>query len=229
MTGSFDGFSKTLRFLSALKKNNDRDWFAENKARYEREWMEPALAFVAAMEKPVAAVSKMMLAVPKKQGGSLMRIYRDTRFAKDKTPYKTNMGIHFRHAHGKDVHAPGLYVHIEPGDCFLGAGIWRPDSKAVKQIRTWIAEEPAKWKRVRGNRGFCEHFDFAGDSLSRPPAGFDRDHPLIDDLKRKDFIGVCQLPIASVKSADFVAEAGKAFRAAKPLMRFLCEALELPF
>ena len=112
---SFAGFPKdTLRFLADLSKNNDRDWFADNKDRYESAFVEPSLEFIAAMEKPLKKISPFLVAAPKKQSGSLMRIYRDVRFSKNKNPYKTNIGIQFRHEAGKDVHAPGLYVHLAP-------------------------------------------------------------------------------------------------------------------
>ena len=138
---SFNGFPKdTLKFLTDLSKNNDRDWFNDNKARYEAAFVKPSLEFIAAMEKPLKKISPFLLAVPKKQGGSLMRIYRDVRFSKNKNPYKTNVGIQFRHEAGKDVHAPGLYVHLAPGELFLGAGMWHPDREPLKQIREAIEE-----------------------------------------------------------------------------------------
>ena len=111
----------TFRFLAELGANNERDWFEANRHRYERHVLEPALAFIERMAPNIERLSRHLLAVPKRTGGSLMRVYRDTRFGHDKRPYKTNIGIQFRHERGRDVHAPGLYVHIEPGGCFLGA------------------------------------------------------------------------------------------------------------
>ncbi|MGI9257968.1 MAG: DUF2461 domain-containing protein, partial [Gammaproteobacteria bacterium] len=129
---SFAGFpAQTAKFLTELANNNARDWFNVNKQRYEDHVLEPALTFINAMEPRIEKISPHFLAVAKRTGGSLMRVYRDTRFSKDKTPYKTNIGIQFRHELGKDVHAPGFYLHIQPKNCFLGAGIWRPDSDAL--------------------------------------------------------------------------------------------------
>ncbi|MGI9427261.1 MAG: DUF2461 domain-containing protein, partial [Bythopirellula sp.] len=126
----FPGFPLgLLHFLNDLTKHNKRDWFQANKSRYEQELLAPALAFIEAMKEPLGKISPYFQAIPKKQGGSLMRIYRDVRFSKDKRPYKTNVGIHFRHEAGCDVHAPGFYFHIEPDEVFIGAGIWHPDSK----------------------------------------------------------------------------------------------------
>ncbi len=230
MTASFGGFPKeTLQFLRTLKRNNDRDWFQKNKSRYESAFLDPSLDFIAAIEKPLQKISPCFQAIPKKQGGSLMRIYKDTRFAKDKTPYKTNIGIHFRHEAGCSVHAPGFYLHVEPGDCFIGAGIWRPDKQPLLQIRRAISEEPADWKRARDAKAFRSTYELSGDSLKRPPSGFEIDDPMIDDLKRKDFIGVCKLEDDELLGPKFLLEATKKFKAATPFMRFLCSSLDLPF
>lgn len=230
MAATFGGFPKeTLQFLKTLKRNNDREWFQKNKVRYESSFLEPSLAFIGAMEKPLQKISPCFQAIPKKQGGSLMRIYKDTRFAKDKTPYKTNIGIHFRHEAGCSVHAPGFYLHVEPGDCFIGAGIWRPDKQPLLQIRRAISETPADWKKARNAKSFRSTYELSGDLLKRPPAGFEKEDPMIDDLKRKDFIGVCRIEDDEILAPKFLQEVTKKFRAATPLMRFLCNSLELPF
>lgn len=230
MAASFGGFPKqTLQFLKTLKRNNDREWFQKNKSRYESAFLEPSLAFIEAMEKPLQKVSPCFQAIAKKQGGSLMRIYKDIRFAKDKTPYKTNLGIHFRHEAGCSVHAPGFYLHIEPGDCFVGAGIWRPDKQPLLQIRRAISETPADWKKAHHSKSFRSTFVLSGESLKRPPAGFEKDDPMVEDLKRKDFIGVCKLDENEITDRKFLQEVTKKFRAATSMMRFLCQSLELPF
>jgi uncharacterized protein (TIGR02453 family) len=227
---SFDGFpAQTAKFLTELANNNERDWFNANKHRYEEHVLEPALTFINAMEPRIEKISPHFLAVAKRTGGSLMRVYRDTRFSKDKTPYKTNIGIQFRHELGKDVHAPGFYLHIQPKNCFLGAGIWRPDSEALGAIRASIDEESAAWKRARDSKRFVEHFQFGGDTLKRPPRGFSPDHSYIEDLKRKDFIAISEYPIGSIRSAGFPDEVAARFSTAKPLMKFLCGALNLKF
>ncbi|MEM7282905.1 MAG: TIGR02453 family protein, partial [Pseudomonadota bacterium] len=132
----FTGFKPNLvRFLKQLEKNNDRAWFQENKHRYESDVLAPALEFIDAMATPLHKISPHFNAIPKRMGGSLMRVYRDTRFSKDKTPYKTNVGIQFRHQLGKDVHAPGYYFHIDPKSVFIGVGIWHPENKTLAKIR----------------------------------------------------------------------------------------------
>ena len=226
----FEGFPPTtMLFRSELAANNDRQWFEENRDRYESEVRGPALAFLRALEKPVGKLTSRLKVSPKKVGGSLMRIHRDVRFSKDKSPYKTNIGIHLRHEAGRDVHAPGAYVHIEPDDVFLGVGIWHPDSTALKAIRERIANEPKVWKRVRDAKRFRERFELAGDTLKRPPRGFDAEHPYIEDLKRKDFIGVQSLDPGMITSRLMVKETVAAIRDARAFMEFLCVALRLPW
>lgn len=230
MDPPFTGFPPgTLRFLTDLRRNNNRQWFQENRNRYEEEFLEPALAFIRTIAEPLQKISPCLLAVPKKTGGSLMRIYRDIRFSKDKTPYKTNMGIHFRHRLGRDVHAPGCYVHIEPQGVFLGVGIWRPESKSLLKIRSEICEDPAGWKKASRGKAFRERFRLAGDSLKRPPLGFDASHPMLEDLKRKDFIGAMDVADNEILDGELIKTSLDAFRTARPFMRFLCQTLGVPF
>ncbi len=158
-----------------------------------------------------------------------MRIHRDVRFGKDKTPYKTNVGIHFRHEVGKDVHAPGFYLHIALDECFLGAGVWRPDSPSLAAIRERIVEEPAKWKRAKGGKRFTDVWEQSGDSLKRPPRGYEAEHPLIDDLKRKDHIAMAQLDHDDLFASDVVDRVKDAFLRSKAYVGFLCGALGQPF
>ncbi len=227
---AFDGFpAGTVKFLRDLKKHNDRGWFNANKSRYESDVREPALAFIEAMQKPMEAFSECFYVVAKKTGGSLMRIHRDTRFSNDKTPYKTNVGIQFRHCAGRDVHAPGFYIHIDPAEIFLGAGMWRPASEPLLAVRQKIADDPEAWRKARDNRAFKSNFKLAGDFLKRPPRGFDSEHPMIEDLKRKDFIGVCPLEQSDIESPQFVKLVMSRLKASKSLMAFMCDALSLPF
>lgn len=226
---SFSGFPQdTLIFLKDLAEHNDREWFAENKDRYEAAFLEPALAFIEAMEKPLKKISPFLTASAKKQGGSLMRIYRDVRFGKNKDPYKTNIGIQFRHEAGKDVHAPGLYVHLACDELFLGAGMWRPDREPLRQIREAIDTDPSTWKRATRSKKFTTDWVLAGDSLKRAPAAFEVEHPMIEDIRRKDFIGVCHLRPGDETRADFLDECVSRFKTSRPLLRFLGEAVGMP-
>ena len=216
-------------FLQALRSNNERGWFTANRERYEETVREPARAFVRAMAPALAAISPHFWADDRRTGGSLMRIHRDTRFSRDKTPYKTNVGIQFRHALGRDVHAPGFYVHLEPGSAFLGAGVWRPDSSALFMIRARIDEEPDTWREVRDDEAFRAAFRLGGDSLKTMPRGFARDHALAEDLRRKDFIALHELPIGDALGPEFPDLAAARMRDSDGFMRFLCEALDVPF
>ncbi|MGL5148628.1 MAG: DUF2461 domain-containing protein [Plesiomonas shigelloides] len=220
--------SDTFDFLRALEANNDRDWFKAHQATYEAKVRTPALNLIETAAPDILALSPRLTAVAKKVGGSLMRPQRDTRFSKGKRPYKTNIGIQFRHFQAKDVHAPGLYLHIANDGCFLGAGIWHPEPKALNAIRHCIDENPAAYGKALAalKQG---GFEMAGESLSRPPRGFDKSHPLINELKRKDFIAIKPLSLAAVTRTDFATELGQGFAPCQQLMRYLCFALELDY
>jgi uncharacterized protein (TIGR02453 family) len=216
----------TFEFLDQLALNNQREWFEANRERYETFVREPALAFIRAMAGPLARLAPRFLAEDKKVGGSLMRVHRDTRFASDKTPYKTNIGIHFRHGAGKDVHAPGFYVHISPRDNFVGLGMWRPEPPILLAVRQKIAAEPARWQKLLAAKGMTkvglEPGD--GDKLTRVPKGFDKEHPLADELRRTSFTLHAPLTAKDITAARFVDHVAQRFSAGSEFMRFLCEA-----
>ncbi|MCF1429050.1 MAG: DUF2461 domain-containing protein [Shewanella sp.] len=222
-------FSKrTFDFLQQLEKHNNRDWFKQHQTEYEADVRTPTLSFIRDMAAGIQALSPRLMAVPKKVGGSMMRPQRDTRFSADKRPYKTNIGIHFRHFQGKDVHAPGLYVHIAPDECFLGSGLWRPDPRALRSIRQCLDENPRGWNNAVAALN-AAGFELAGDSLIRPPKGFDAGHPLLNDLKRKDFIAVLPLSRDQVLTDDFSTLCLTKFSAVGQLMAYLCFALNLDY
>jgi uncharacterized protein (TIGR02453 family) len=227
---AFRGFEPTLfQFLEELTDNNNRPWFQENKGRYERDVLEPAMAFIRAFQPRLRRISPYFVAIDRRVGGSLMRVYRDTRFAKGGEPYKTNVGIQFRHEFARDVHAPGFYVHIAPDECFLAVGLWRPEPAALGQIRQAIVEWPDRWRRARDDRKFRARFSLDGASLIRPPRGFPADHPWIEDLKRTDFIGLEELDERGVLDKGFLDHVTASFAASRPFMRFVCNALKAPF
>lgn len=220
---------KLFGFLRDLAENNDREWFKAHQDAYEQHVREPALEFITDFAVPLKKISEHFVADSRTVGGSLFRIQRDTRFSNDKTPYKLNTGMQFRHRAGKDAHAPGFYLHIQPGECFVGVGLWRPESKVAYQIRDAIAEDPTRWKRaIRGKR-FTEVFELGGDSLQRPPRGFDAEHPLIDDLKRKDFIASTPITQKAIASDHFMEDFTDLCKRSAPFMRFLCDAVGVPF
>lgn len=220
---------RTIRFLNELAANNNREWFKANKSRYEDDVLDVALRFIQSMQDPLAEFAPHFTAVPTRMGGSLMRVYRDTRFSKNKLPYKTNIGIQFRHERAKDVHSPGYYVHIDPQEVFLGVGMWRPDSEPLRRIRERIAARPAEWKRAIGSASFKRHFNLGGESLQRPPRGFDKTHPLIDDIKRKSFIAVKTLDIGDCLKPQFQRSVETSFKQAGTYMEFLCKAVGVEY
>ncbi|OQX19850.1 MAG: TIGR02453 family protein [Desulfobulbaceae bacterium A2] len=229
-SGGHHYFSKrTFAFLTGLAGSNTREWFAAHQQDYEEFVRTPALELIGDMADQLPAISRHFTAQPRKVGGSLMRIQRDTRFGRDKTPYKTNIGIQFRHELGKDIHAPGYYLHIEPDDCFLGIGLWHPDAQALGKIREALVEHGKAWVAARDDTKFRRHFTLVGDALVNPPHGFAKEHSLLEDLKRKDFIGLAPLTLAEVTSAKLRSQMVEYFRHAAPFMRFLCQALSLPF
>ncbi len=218
-----------IKFLNELAANNNREWFHANKSRYEEQVLDVSLNFIQSMQDPLEEFAPYFTAVPKRMGGSLMRVYRDTRFSKNKTPYKTNIGIQFRHEQAKNVHAPGYYVHIDPEGVFLGVGMWRPESAPLGKIRERISERQKEWLGASTNTRFKRHFSLGGESLTRPPRGYAKDHPLIDDIKRKDFIAVKNMQHSDALHPKFQQKVETAFKAANDYMRFLCKAVEVPF
>ena len=136
---------------------------------------------------PLRRSAPMLLAVAKRSGGSLMRIHRDTRFSKDKTPYKTNVGISLRHQADGDIHAPGVYIHLACDECFVGAGCWRPQRETLAAIRAAIDADPKAWRRARDQKKFRTSFSLAGESLKTSPRDYSVDHAEIEDLRRIDF------------------------------------------
>ncbi len=218
-----------VRFLRDLETNNNRTWFERNKQRYETEVREPALEFIRLMAPRLEKISTHLVASDKKVGGSLMRIHRDVRFSRDKRPYKTNVGIQFRHKAGKDVHAPGFYFHIDPKSVFLGAGMWHPEPDALAAIREAIVDNPKGYRAALAAKAFANGFALEGDSLTRAPKGYDPDHPLIDALRRKDHIAVLNLTKGDLKRPDLADYVAKQWAATKPFMAFLTKAVGLEF
>jgi len=216
-------------FLRDLEKNNRREWFQENKNRYEDHLKDPALRFISDFGPQLRKISHQFNAIPKAVGGSLFRIYRDVRFGKNKSPYKTHLGIQFRHREAKNVHAPGFYLHLEPGANMIGIGIWHPDGPSLTKIRAGIDQDPKGWKRVRDGKSFRQAFEIGGESLKRPPRGYDKDHPLIEDLKRKDFIAFAKLSQEQVLAPDFMKLFANHCRAGAPFIRWLCGAVDVAF
>ncbi|HEY1077184.1 MAG TPA: DUF2461 domain-containing protein [Fontimonas sp.] len=233
---------RLFKFLRELKKNNSRDWFLANKARYEADVRQPCQRLIADLAAPLQGISVQLIASPKTVGGSLFRIHRDTRFSNDKTPYKTHVGMYFAHAATKQtargeagnaspgrLDAPGLYLHLEPGACFLGGGIWHPQPPSVKRVRDYMLSNPVSWKKATRDPKLLKFFELGGETLARPPRGYDATHELIDDLRRKDFIASAALEDEIVLSPDLLKQLMLRYRLLEPMLDWLCGALDLDF
>ena len=216
-------------FFEELAANNNRAWFNENKSRYYDSVVNPVSEFIVCMAPRLKAISPHYTADPRPHGGSMFRIYRDARFSKDKSPYKTHTGIQFRHEAGKDAHAPGFYVHLAGDGLYFGGGIWLPPNPQLGRIRDFIVDNARSWSRITNAPAAKKLGGVQGDSLMRPPRGFDATHPHIEDLKRKSFYLMAEAAPRDALSGSFVEQVDAAFRHAAPLNRFVCDALGLAF
>lgn len=229
MTG-FRGFpADFFGFFEDLSAHNSRPWFNDNKARYYAAVVSPISEFIVCMTPRLHEISPHYLADPRPYGGSMFRIHRDTRFSADKMPYKTHAGVQFRHERGRDAHAPGFYVHLAADGLFFGGGIWLPPAPQLARIRDFIVDNPRTWSRVADAEPVRQAGGIQGDTLKRPPRGFDANHPHIEDLKRKSFYLMNEAPAADALQPRFIDQVSEAFRRAAPLNRFVCDALNLPF
>ena len=212
-------------FLSELAENNNREWFARNKTRYEQRVRNPILRFISDFGPRLAKISPHLVADPRPSGGSLFRIYRDTRFSRDKSPYKTHLGAHFFHESAKKAPSvPGFYLHVAPGESFTAAGIWHPDPQSLAKVRDAIAAGSPEWKALRKTK-----LPIEGGSLKRPPRGYAADHPFIDDLKRTDFVTSVRFTNKELCRPGFLADFAAECRKMAPLVRFVTRSLGLPW
>jgi uncharacterized protein (TIGR02453 family) len=211
-----------FRFLKELDGHNNREWFQANKPRYEASVLQAAVGFVSDMGPKLARLSPQIEADARPFGGSVSRIYRDTRFAKDKSPYRTNVGIHFAHANSSktEEHLPGIYLHLSPGESFVAAGVWQPGPAGLKGIRDAIVAAPTTWARIVTKTPLGGE-----DSYVRVPAGYDPAHRFADDLRRKDFMASTEFKDTEVTSPKFGGAFVSACRDLDPLNRFLAKAL----
>jgi len=217
---------ETFRFLRELAKNNDRTWFRANEDRYAKYVLAPSLAFVRAVGPKLGTLSRHLVADDRPVGGSMMRLYRDVRFSKDKSPYRTSVGIRFIHEKSSmtDPHFPGFIFHLAPGDSWVYAGMWRPEPSQLDQIRRAIVARSTEWNKVRRSVPEIE-----GESLKRPPRGFDPAHPMIDDLKRKGYFSGCEIKDPVVTGPGFPGRFVALCQTLNPLNRFLAKALGVAY
>ena len=220
----------TFKFLRGLARHNSREWFLAHKTGYDAHVRAPFQRLLTDLQPALAGASEHYRADPKPVGGSLFRIQRDTRFANDKTPYKPWQGARLFHARGRQVEAPSFYIHLQPGNCFVGAGLWHPQGETLRRVRHFIVDNPGSWQAAAHAPAFRRRYDLDEDEmLVRPPRGFPADFAFIDDLRHKNFVALRAIDdtvmlgprLRQVLSADLVALA--------PFVDYLCAALDLEF
>lgn len=215
----------TIDFLKSLKVNNNKPWFDAHKKQYE----EARSSFVESVEKIITVLSNIdrdLGTLTAKE--CIFRINRDVRFSKDKRPYKNNMSAYFNKA-GKKGNGAGYYVHVEPGQSFIAAGIWMPVPEDLARLRQEIDYNFDEWKKILESKGFRQHFVTGIDrsnSLVRPPKGYDEDNPAIDFLKLKSFVVTKPFSDASLMNKTFLAEISRAFKDVKPMIDFINRSLD---
>ena len=213
----------TFKFQRDLAKNNNRTWFAANKQRYEDVLRDPFLRLIADMEAPLAKISKHYRADPRPTGGSLFRIYRDTRFSKDRTPYKTHFSAAIRDRSKRGLE-PGYYFHIDhAGMLLIGGGIYRPEPGILKRVRAYIAARPEALTRMlrhpRFRRTYSGFID--EDALVRPPKGYSADTPHIEAIKLRHFFAMNEINVKRRPPKDLAADLADGFRDLLPMMEWL--------
>ena len=217
-----------FRFLRDLKTHNERGWFEANKQRYKADVQAPFLRLISDLAPALKKIGGGFIADPSPNGGSMLRIYRDIRFSKDKSPYKTYAAAHFWHANGgKGGAGPAYFLHLDPGASVIGGGIWQPEPEALRKLRDKIAGDPKGWGRATAGGALGSTWRMAGESLKRPPAGYDPAHPFIEDIKRKDFAISTPLTDQEVTGDDFLDLVLHRLRAAAPFVQFLSNAVGL--
>ncbi len=232
----------TFRFLRTLGRNNHREWFHAHKDEYESRVRAPALRLITDLAEPLRAISPMLVANPRTVGGSLFRINRDTRFASDKSPYKTYIGMSFYHAATRPtargiggtaalgrLDAPGLYLHLAPTGSFAGGGIWHPQPATLKRLRDFVVDNPRSWKAATRGKAFTKVFHLAGEALVRPPRGYDAAHELINDIKRKDFIASSAITQQELFDPALAKLLVRRYRLMRPMLDWLSASLDLEF
>ena len=219
----FAGFPEiAIEFLRRLKKNNNREWFAKHKTEYEELIKFPMQCLIASLRIPMAKIMPEIEINPKR---NMFRIHRDTRFSKNKSPYKTNVAAVF-HLKGHWQESAGYYVHIEPGNIYVGGGVYMPDGHQLKLIRGAIAERQHDFQSIVTAKVFIKKFgSLEGDKLQRAPLGYKPDHPMIELLKHKSFYTGVEWKEKKCFSEMFLDNIVGIYKDLVPLIRFLNEAL----
>jgi uncharacterized protein (TIGR02453 family) len=209
---------ETLTFLNDLTVNNNREWFNENKAVYTAA-QENIIAFLDGLIKEISSFDEELGKIDGKK--SLFRIYRDTRFSKDKSPYKTNFGASL--GMGKGSQKGGYYLHLEPGKSFLAGGIYMPESSVLKEVRKEISLYGEDFLKIINHKEFKKHFPELDqdDKLKKVPQGFEKEDPMGEYLKLKNFIVIYYLKDEEIMDKNAIKNMTKIFKLMKPFNDFL--------
>jgi uncharacterized protein (TIGR02453 family) len=209
----------TLKFLSALKKNNNRDWFLVNKKEYDAakedfiDYVQKLIAGISTFDKKVSGLEAK---------NCVFRINRDVRFSHDKSPYKSNMGANMSPG-GKKSPSAGYYFHVQPGGSFIAGGMWQPEPDKLKALREDILYDPDDFKKIIGSKEFKKHYGKLSDEdkLKTAPKGFDKEHPDIELVKYKSYIVVKNLSDKEVLDKNLLKNTLEAYKALKSLNDYL--------
>lgn len=211
---------QNFQFLKDLGNNNNRDWFAEHKKRYEQEHKQIIL-FADVLLQKMREHDNIETETGKK---SLHRIYRDTRFSKDKTPYKVNFSGSFKRA--TKLLRGGYYFHLEPGNVFVGGGFWGPEPADLKRVREDIAADDSELRKIISSASFKKYFgELKGEQLKTAPKGFEKDHPAIDLLRYKQFLIGHNFTDEQALAPDFADQVNEVFKAMRPFFNYMSEVL----
>jgi uncharacterized protein (TIGR02453 family) len=220
----------SFKFLRGLARHNSREWFQAHKADYDAQVRTPFQRLLVDLQPALAEVSEHFRADPKPVGGSLFRIQRDTRFANDKTPYKPWQGARLFHARARQVEAPSFYLHLQPGNCFVGAGLWHPQAATQRAVRQFIFDNPGSWKAAAHAQAFRRRYDLDQDEkLVRPPRGFPAEFEYIEDLKHKNFVAFRAIDDDVILGQKLRQTLATDLAGLAPFVDYLCAALDLEF
>jgi uncharacterized protein (TIGR02453 family) len=216
--------AKTLSFLRALKRNNRREWFQPRKDQYEEFVRAPMIQLIDRLASDMRSFAPELVADPKV---SLFRVYRDTRFSNDKTPYKTHVAARFPMRAFPRGEGAGLYMEIAPGWVWMGGGMYMPTTADLHDIRAQIASTYPRFHTIVTNAAFTRACgELTGERLTRVPLGYAKDHPAAHYLQFKQFLGACEYEASLATKPRFYKELLKVFKSVAPLVQFLNTSLE---
>ncbi|MFA5685437.1 MAG: DUF2461 domain-containing protein [Lysobacteraceae bacterium] len=218
------------RFLADLARHNDKDWFQAHRDDYEQHVRQPFQRLLSDLQPALTAISPHFHADPRALGGSLYRIHRDIRYSHDKSPYKPWQGARLFHQRRRETPTPAFYLHWQPGESFIGAGIWHPEPPTLHRLRQFIFDNPASWRAAAHDPALRQDFTLHdGDKLIRPPRGFPVDFEFIEDLKHRNLVLWRSLDDATMTGPGLRPLIERDLQRLAPLVDYLCAGLDLEF